>query len=58
MMPRNNVLQMINQVKKMIGNGDPNQFLQNYVQQMGIPQSALSQAQQEARQIVDLISKK
>lgn len=58
MMPRNNVLQMINQVKKMIGNGDPNQFLQNYVQQMGIPQSALSQAQQEARQIVEILQKR
>lgn len=58
MMPRNNVLQMINQVKKMIGNGDPNEFLQNYVQQMGIPQSALSQAQQEARQIVEILQKR
>lgn len=55
---QNNILQAIQQVKKMIGSGDPNEFLQNYAQQMGIPQSALSQAQQEARQIVEMLQKR
>lgn len=51
----NNIMQAIQQVKKQIGNGDPNTYLQNFIEQNRIPQNMLNEAQNQAKQLMEIM---
>ena len=54
----NNLLRAIKEVRKQIGNGDPNVFLQNFVEKNNVPQNILNQAQDQAKQIMQMLGYK
>lgn len=54
-MNMNNLAGMMNQVMRQVGNGNPNDFLNAFVQNNRVPQNVLNEAQRRANSMLPQI---
>lgn len=55
MQRQNSIIQQALQIKKQIGNANPETFLQEFVEKNNISQSMLNAAQEQATQVMQLL---